>query len=348
MKIKKWTTIFLFVMMFLYLLGNSVSFGATEAKYTLEKPKVIQIGFTLAAVDTDPYYYLARKFKEHLESTGDGSLKVEIFANGQLGQEREMMEGMVLGIVDGGIITNAYCSNVVPQCGLFDLPFLFPSYKAAENILTGEFGQKVKDQFKGTGIALLSYGTGGYRHLVSVTKPVRTPKDFVGMKVRCMENDIYLNTYLSLGTNATPMAWGEVITALQQGTIEAVDVPMSTIMSNGTSSVCKFVSKTGHFYSPLALCMSEKLFNEFLTEQREIVLEAAAAAAKDAHEFIAKYDIDAQSQVEAAGLSVIETSEIDLPAFRDALSDFYESCRPKVGGGSWLDDYFAAIDKVSK
>jgi tripartite ATP-independent transporter DctP family solute receptor len=329
--------------MLLTLSLASAAFAA-DAKYTVANPKVINFGYTIPQVDTDPYVFTCNKFIEYLAKFGDGSVQFKQFADGQLGQEREMVEGMQLGTLDGGMITNAYLSELVPQNNLINLPFLVTSYPAAKKVFMGDFGKELMGLYEGTGVKLLGLGSVGYRHLVSVPKPFYKPEDLAGVKVRAMENDIYLATYEALGSNATPMAWGEVVTALQQGTVSALDLSMTTIMSNGTASVVKYISKTGHFYNAIGFCISESLWNEFTPEQQAFVQKAADAAIADCYDYVIEYDASSQKDVENYGIKVINTEEIDVAAFKAKCANLYDEFANKCGGAEWLAKYRAAFD----
>jgi len=321
--------------------------AASNAKYTPENPKEIQLGYTVAQVDTDPYIYISNKFGEYLAEYGDGSITVKQFPDGQLGQEREMVEGMQLGTLDAGIITAAYMGQLVPKANAINLPFLIPSYEAAKEVFLGDIGKEIADSFTGTGVKLLCTGSVGYRHLCAVGTPVYSPADLNGVKVRCMENDIYLGTYEAIGSNATPMAWGEVVTALQQGTIEALDLSMTTIMSNGTASVLHYISKTGHFYNAIGICLSESLWNEFTPEQQAFVQKAADAAAADCYDYVIEYDASAQKDVEDYGITVVETDEIDVESFKGMCADLYNEMADLCGGADWIAKYRAAFDAAA-
>ena len=154
----------------------------------------LQIGFTTAEDPNDPYYYAANEMARILEEKSGGTMEVKLFANGQLGQEREMFEGMQMGTVEMAVMTNSYVSNFVSACGALDLPFVFESVDQAMEVLNGDFGQQLFDAFDTVGVVPLSWGVGGFRNLTTASKPVATPDDLKGMKIRCLENNTYMNT----------------------------------------------------------------------------------------------------------------------------------------------------------
>lgn len=242
----------------LFLLFFSTIFLIACRENKKEEVRKIQIGFTTAAIDSDPYYIFAKNFSEIVDKKTNGRIKIEVKGGGQLGQEGEMFTGMQIGTTDMAVMTNAYVSGYIPAAGLFDLPFIFKNNEEAARILDGKLGTEVLNEYGKFGIKALAYGEGGFRHLVTLKNQVRKPEDFKGLKIRCMETESYIATYAALGTNAVPMAWSETITGLQQGTIDGLDIPISVIYANGFSDIAKDLNLTGHFYSPLIICMSKK------------------------------------------------------------------------------------------
>lgn len=313
------------------LVGLFVLFvGACNKNQTNSKEKSFQIGFTTAAVDGDPYYVLAKSFSEIVDRKTEGKIKIEIKGGGQLGQEGEMFTGMQIGTHDMAIMTNAYVSSFIPAAGLFDLPFIFKDPKEAAEILDGELGMEVLKEYEKFGVKGLAYGEGGFRHLVTLKTPVREPKDFKGLKIRCMETESYIATYSALGTNAVPMAWSETITGLQQGTIDGLDIPISVIYTNGFPDIAKNLNLTGHFYSPLVICISKNIFDSLEDSEKNILIEAAKEAGKICREHNANSEEKMLSEMEKQGMQIIK--DINREAFQEVLRDFYSSRANNIGG----------------
>jgi tripartite ATP-independent transporter DctP family solute receptor len=251
-----------------------------------------------------------------------------------------MLEGMRLGSVDMAVITNAYMFSLVPAAGVFDLPFIFPNAQVARAILDGPFGQSVHAEYEGTGVKPLAWGEGGFRHMVTVGQPVRNLADFKGMKVRSMENAIYVGSYNALGVNAVPMNWADVIPALQQNTIEGLDIPISVVDSNGFAEVCKYVSLTAHFYSPLNLTISESKWNTLTPEQQALVKQAAIDACNAERAYLSEREADAEKVLEGKGVTIVR--DINYAEFQDSLQEFYGSYKDKIGGG-FVDGLMKAL-----
>lgn len=323
--------------------GTSEPAGTPADPSANDSPRVIQVGHVSSADMEDPYHRFAANFGENVEKATDGNIKVEVITGGQFGQEREMFEGMQLGTVDMGIMTNSYVSNFVNEVALFDLPFLFPDYDTANTILDGPVGQEVLASFSGSGVTPLAWGVGGFRQLVTNGSGVRTPEDIVGKKIRSMETDMYLATYSALGVNAIPMAYGEVIPGLQQGTIDGLDLPLSVLAANRFYDVADYVSMLGHFYSPLIITISDSVWNDLTSEEQAILKQAAVDAGNEEREFIAESEVEKLKILTDNGMTAIE--DVDYDAFQQAVKPLYEEQKAFIGE-DLVDDLMEALEEL--
>ena len=324
----------------LFLLFFSTIFLIACRENKKEEVRKIQIGFTTAAIDSDPYYIFAKNFSEIVDKKTNGRIKIEVKGGGQLGQEGEMFTGMQIGTTDMAVMTNAYVSGYIPAAGLFDLPFIFKNNEEAARILDGQLGTEVLNEYEKFGIKALAYGEGGFRHLVTLKNQVKKPEDFKGLKIRCMETESYIATYAALGTNAVPMAWSETITGLQQGTIDGLDIPISVIYANGFSDIAKDLNLTGHFYSPLIICMSKKIFDSFDENDKKILIESAKEAGQICRDFNKNSESKMLEEMKAQGMEIVD--DVDIPAFQNILKDFY-SKRSKNIGGNYVEELMKEI-----
>ncbi len=291
--------------------------------------KTFQIGFTTAAQETDPYYIYAKTFSDLVSEKTDGKIKIDLKGSGQLGQEGEMFTGLQIGTTDMAIMTNAYISGYIPEAGLFDLPFIFKDSEQAKLVLDGKLGKEILNKYEDYGIEALSYGEGGFRHLITLQDEVREVDDFKGLKIRSMETETYLETYKRLGTNAVPMAWSETITGLQQGTIDGLDVPTSVAYSNGFAEVAHCFNKTGHFYSPLILCVSKSIYDDLDDDEQKILSECAIEAGEQTRISNKKYEEKMLKEMEDKGMEIV--TDVDIDSFQNAFKDFYDVRAEKIG-----------------
>ena len=316
----------------LFLLFFSTIFLIACRENKKEEVRKIQIGFTTAAIDSDPYYIFAKNFSEIVDKKTNGRIKIEVKGGGQLGQEGEMFTGMQIGTTDMAVMTNAYVSGYIPAAGLFDLPFIFKNNEEAARILDGKLGIEVLNEYEKFGIKALAYGEGGFRHLVTLKNQVKKPEDFKGLKIRCMETESYIATYAALGTNAVPMAWSE--------TIDGLDIPISVIYANGFSDIAKDLNLTGHFYSPLIICMSKKIFDSFDENDKKILIESAKEAGQICRDFNKNSESKMLEEMKVQGMEIID--DVDIPAFQNILKDFY-SKRSKNIGGNYVEELMKEI-----
>ncbi|MFO7481901.1 TRAP transporter substrate-binding protein, partial [Oceanibaculum nanhaiense] len=188
---------------------------------------VMKLGWTTSDGAKDPYAIGARAFKDEVEKRTGGKIEVQLYPNRQLGDEKDMLEGMRFGTIDAGIITNAVVANVAPAFQLNDLPFLFSSEEQAHKVLDGDVGQRLGKELESKGLYVLGFMEGGFRNMINNVRRVVDPKDVGGVKYRVMQNPVYIDMFSSLGGSPVPMAWGETFTAVQQGTIDGLEIPVA-------------------------------------------------------------------------------------------------------------------------
>lgn len=296
----------------------------------------LSIGYTTAANENDPYHFTASRFKEIVEKNSNGRITVNLYASSQLGSEPEMWEGMQIGTCDMAVMTNAYVSSYVRANGALDLPFIFTDLDQAREVLDGEFGQALIDNMEGTGVTCLAYSEGGFRQLCTKKAGIWTPEDLKGMKIRCMETKIYLSAYEALGVNATPMAWGELLTALQQGAVDGCDAPLSVLYTNGFPDICKYIDNINLFYSPLPVCISTSVYKSLSDEDQNILKNAALEAAKETRASNDAMAEKMETDLEADGMTIIPTIDVDTQAFQNTVQPCYDEMESYIGV-EWVD-----------
>lgn len=215
----------------LFLTGLLSACGSsTPAKPAAkDEPKTIKLAHVVN--EKDGFHIAAMKFKDLVEKDTQGKVKIELYPNASLGDERTLIEGMQIGTVHMGVITNGPVANFLPEIAAFEMPFLFGSAEEAYKVLDGEVGKKVLAKLDGLNLKGLAFAERGFRNLTNSKKAVNTPQDMAGLKIRVMENPVYIDTFKTLGANAVPMAWTEALTALQQGTIDGQENPINVIYS---------------------------------------------------------------------------------------------------------------------
>jgi tripartite ATP-independent transporter DctP family solute receptor len=228
--------------------------------------------------DQSLQYKTLEFMKAHLEAATDGVVTMQLYHSSTLGDDLAILEGLQLGTVEmfcGTIGPASQWSNAVK---LFDLPFLFTSYAEVDALLDGPVGQEVLDSLKPAGMIGVGYWENGFRQLTNSKRAVRTPGDIVGLKLRTMPTPVPLATFRLLGANPTPMNFGEVFTAMQQGVVDGQENPWETILANKFYEVQKYATNTGHVYSPFGVIFSQKFWDRLPAEYQTAVREAVFAA----------------------------------------------------------------------
>ncbi len=323
---------------FALVLSALVAVSATPVQ--AQQKTIIKLGWTSTDGPQDPYAVGARAFKERLEKAVPGKVEVELYPNRQLGDEKPLTEGMRLGTVDAGIITNAVLAQAEPSLQLNDMPFLFADETKARAMLDGPVGQKLGANLEKKGIKLLAWMEGGFRNMINNVRPVSKPDDVSGVKFRVMQNPVYISMFSSLGGNAVPMAWGDTLTAIQQGTIDGLEIPLAIIDQAKMFEVTKFLSITNHTYSAIALVMSKRTFDRLPDDVRKAALDVAPAAAKAQREAATATANEILARLEKSGMKVNKVA--DMKPFRKSVEGVYEKFKPAVGAELFAEALKAA------
>ncbi len=311
---------FVFVLTFVFILGIT-SFAWAGVK--------VHIKLGHAVNEKDTFHLCAMKFKELAETRSNGEISIKIYPNRQLGDEKTLLERMKMGIVDAGTITGGPIVNFVPIFGVTDLPFLFSSPKHAYAVLDGSIGKSLLKDMEKAGFKGLAFGERGFRNLTNNKRPVHTPDDVKGLKIRVMQNPVYVDTFKTLGANAVPMAWGEVLTALQQGTVDGQENPVNVIYAFKLYEVQKYLSMTRHAYAPMVVMFSLKKWNKIPEKYQKILKEAAQEAVEYERDYINKNETKQLEEIKKHGMEIVMNPDIE--AFRKAVKPVYDKYEPKFG-----------------
>jgi tripartite ATP-independent transporter DctP family solute receptor len=278
------------------------------------------------------YNLAAERFAEIVAKESGGEMEVQIFPAAQLGSERDMVEGLQLGTLEMTLTSTGPLGNFVPQVKLFNLPFLFKDRAAAYAVLDGEIGTEISDRFVNVGIRSLGWFENGFRNITNSKVAIEKPEDMDGIKIRVMEDDVFILTMKALGASPTPMAFGELYTALEQKTVDAQENPLAVINSSRFFEVQKYLAMTGHFYSPAVLLISEITWQSLTPEQQQIITDAAAQAKDYERELSLKADQELEAALAKAGMTITNP---DKAPFAEAVAVVYTtpSVIEAIGGG---------------
>ena len=269
------------------------------------------------------------KFGEELERLSEGRLTIEPHYDNALGAEREVVEGMGFGIIDAGIASTGPMGGFVDEFMLFDLPYVFENHKHAYAFLDSEHGEELaRLAEEGMNVKFLAWMENGFRHNTNSVRPIEKPSNLEGINHRTQESRVQVDTWEALGANATPMAWTEVYTALQQGVMDSQENPLATIYDVNFYEVQDYLNITQHVYSPAPLMMGLDLFNSFSEEDQAIIIEAAQIALPVQREASQELEQRYLGQLEELGMTVTHP---DLAPFREAVKPVLEEWAPTVG-----------------
>jgi tripartite ATP-independent transporter DctP family solute receptor len=268
-------------------------------------------------------------FAREVERRTNGRYKVQTFYSSALGAERESVEGVQLGTLDLTLTSTGPLPNFVPDVAILDIPFLFRDYAHARAVLDGPIGQELLTKFPAKGMVGLAWAENGFRHMTNSKRPVNVPEDLRGLKMRTMENPIHIEAYRQFGILPTPMAFTEVFTALQQGTVDGQENPLSVITAAKLDQVQKYLSLTGHVYSPAIFLMNKAQWDKLSQADKQAFLDAATEAVKANRARVDEDERKAVADLRAKGMTVAEN--VDKARFQAALEPVYADFAKRFG-----------------
>lgn len=323
-------------------LSLALGLTATAKKAEAQKPIPLRIAH-VEAEDRSTHKALL-KFKEYVEKESGGRLVVEIFPNGVFGGDLACVQGVETGTIEMTLPATSFLTSYNEKFGLLDMPFMFKSEEAIFNAMDGELGAVYTKILDGFGFHTLGYNYNGSRCMSNNTKPINEPADMKGMKIRVMESPVYIDMMRALGANPTPMSFGEVFTALQQGTVTGQENSPSLTYAMRFYEVQKYYSLTYHTFSIMPILMSKDFFDGLPADLKEIVQ-------KGSDEWLVKYQrklesdetLDYVKRLADAGMTVNEITPESHAKFVEAVKPVYEKNVPKIG-----QDLFDLANKYNK
>lgn len=281
--------------------------------------QTVTVGHTTS--DNSHYSIGIDAFKKTLEELSGGEFTVEEHPSGALGGERAMIEGLQIGTIDAVVTSTGPLGNFVPETYVLDLPFLFENYEQARCVLDGEIGQDLLDRIGQNNLVGLAWTENGFRHMTNSKRDVETPEDAAGLKIRTMENQMHMAAFREMNVHPTPMAFPELFTALQQGTVDGQENPISVILTSNLWEVQDHLSLTGHVYSPAIMLASPVLWDGLSEEEQGWFKEAARAGAEATRAEVSRLETEGVEALKEKGMTVVEN--IDKSQFQQAVEPSY-------------------------
>lgn len=283
----------------------------------------------------------AEHFKWTVENMTGGELEISVHPASELGNSPTMLEGARLGTIDLALVGNPYFTAFAPQVNLFDLPFLFQSADHAYRVLDGEVGDTMMDSLDSAGLQGLAFWEIGFRNLTNNVRPIATPADLDGLKLRTTPNPAHIEAFRILGANPAPMPFEEVYSALQTGTMDGQENPVHHIYASRLHEVQKYLSLTAHAYTVAPLVINEARFNSLSPSQQNALRVAAKLSASYQRALNAALEADALQAMMDEGVEVV--MEPDVAAFREAVAEPTRAAYVEAHGS----DLIAKVDALA-
>lgn len=294
--------------------------------------------------DSHPYMLGMVRIGELVKEKTSGAVTLDCFGNSQLGSERDLIEGLQLGSVQMTCISTAPLAGFTDSFLVFDLPFLFENTDIARTVMDSEVGMEILHSVEDQGLVGLAWFENGFRNVTNNVRPITVPDDLKGIKIRTMENQMHMAAFSIMGADPTPMAMGDVFTALQQGTIDAEENPVPIVATNKFQEVQKYISLTGHLFSPTPVFIAKDYYETMPAEYQTAVLEAAQEAAIYEREQIDEQNVSGLEELKAGGM---EANEPEKAPFQEATAPIYDQYVAEGAGMVSPEIYQRVLDTIA-
>jgi tripartite ATP-independent transporter DctP family solute receptor len=288
-------------------------------------PQLISLAFNSQL--QSPQQFGSDEFRERLLALDGKRFVVDERGTAALGSENAILAATRSGAVDMAVLSGSVVSSVVPELGVFDIPFLFRDAAHAKAVAQGPVGAAIAAKFADKGLTLLALGKQGFRNITNSKRPIRTPDDLKGLKIRVIPNEIYQMTFKALGAEVVPMEFPLVYAALKDGRLDGQENPVPTIAGSRLYEVQKYLTLTGHFFAPIAFVANRAMFEQLDPGDQAALIAAAKAGAEVTWQ--AQLDAQTLEQVRSGGMDIIE--KVDRQAFADAVKPLEPEFEKRFG-----------------
>lgn len=312
--------------------------------FTASAETVIKVGH--GAAESFHMHRALLHFEELVEAGSNGEIDVQIFPSSQMGPDREMIEGVQTGVLEMAIPPSSFFAGWDPAFAVIELPYMYASKDIAFDVLGSEAGDGMIARVEDQGLVGLGWLELGVRNVTNNVRPIASPADLEGVKLRTMQVPAHVATFQALGANPTPMNFGEVYSALQQGVIDGQENPLAIITSQRFYEVQKYLSTTGHVFAVYMPVISQPFFDSLSAEHQQLVRDSMAAARVHQAELVSAEDASQLDEIRASGVEVLELTAEQRQAFADATESVRLQYRDEVGADAY-DVWIAAVAAAS-
>jgi tripartite ATP-independent transporter DctP family solute receptor len=318
---------FKIMLMGLMIVGaSSALLFAQGGSETANKKMTLKLGFS--SPESNPWYICAEEMAKEVNEKTDGNITIQLFPSEILGSDKQMAEMIKMNTLDMQIAPQGVVANYEPKLAALELPFLFDSNEAVATLLDGPMGDELAKDLPKKGIRILAYWENGLRQTTNNVRPITTPADLEGMKIRTPDNKMTISIYEALGANPAPLAYSELYMALSQGVFDGQENPVVNIHASKLNEVQKYLSFTNHKYEGKPFIISEATWKKLSPEYQQILSDAAKKYAVKNRAMFAEQDKELRADLEAKGMKL---NTPDLAPFREATASVYDEWKATLG-----------------
>ncbi|MDO5688739.1 MAG: DctP family TRAP transporter solute-binding subunit [Tissierellia bacterium] len=326
----RFTTWSLILLLFVSLIGcNSNNGNDTSTNGTAEAPASAEKTVIKAAhvvTENDPYHLGLVRLKEIVEENTEGRYQIEIYPNGTLGSERDLVEGVQMGSIGMSVTATGPVGSFVSELSVIELPFLIRDYDHADKVLMGEIGEELSNKISvAANVKSLGFWENGFRSVVTRDKKIESVEDIKGLKIRTMENPVHMAAWTALGADPVPMAWGDAYTGVQQGALDGLENAISLLYSLKTSEITNYLTITEHVYSASSVLMNQKIWDGMSDADQQIFEDAFKEASAYEREVAREQSAEAEEKLVSEGLEVTHPN-------RDAFRELTKNVKDTLDG----------------
>jgi TRAP-type transport system periplasmic protein len=297
------------------------------------KPRLIRFGYGLNEQSNQGR--AVKLFAEEVEKASGGKMKVRAVGAAALGPDTQMQQALIGGAQEMMVGSTATLVGITKEMALWDTPFLVNNAKEADALLDGPIGEKVKDKLPEKGLVGLVYWENGFRNLTNNKRAVAKLEDLDGIKLRVMQNNVFLESFKTLGANAVPLPFSELFSALETKAVDGQENPYNTILSSKFYEVQKYLSVTNHVYSPWIVTVSRKWWDGLSKDEQKILMDAAKKSRDFERQDTRAEAAKALGELKAKGMQINELTPAEAARMRDKLTRVNASIAANVGMDLW-------------
>lgn len=321
------------ILMVVSLVAGCAQKGPSDEGQPKEDVKPVTLKMSVTTAEGSSWTKGAQKFADLVKERTGGKVDIKVYPNEQLsgGNQGKGIEMLMSGATDLTFHSNIIYSIMDERFGVISMPWLLPTNEIADEKISGEGGKKIAELLLEKNVVALGFGENGFRQITNNKKPITSPQDMAGMKIRIPGIKMYISLYKALGADPTAMNFAEVFTSLQQGAIDGQENPLDVIYSSKLHEVQKYMTMWNYSYDAIILGMNKDRFESFDEETQGIIRQAAKEACEYQVELNRANGEDQLAFFKEQGMEVNELTEDQIKAFQEKVKPVYDEYEPIIG-----------------